>query len=413
MYSTSKSYNVLVNEKFSILAYKYRYRLITKLLHSYAKLNRKSLVKAMTVYMFYLAYITDFEVWIIKYQTEHTNTINEYRNRRICMATTVNNAFLEFMKNSVNLDSEKTKTARISRDNLINNIKGFDGCDEFFQIYDDRNLRFGSFERKTKIRPIDDIDLMICLSAEGRRTYFESNNTIYINTSDTEADKSLITLGTSQINSTKVINRFINKMSELSDYSKSEMHKNQEAATLKLKSYTWNFDIVPCFYTTADFYLIPDGAGNWKKTDPRIDNERTTSINKKYNGKLLELIRLIKYWNNRKVTIRIGSYLLECMILNRYENKSSNEHWWIDLEFRDTMNYLSSTILSDVNDPKGIQGNINNFDSEDRKKISDALFTAYKRAQEAVEFEANDYNQKKSITKWREIFGSEFPKYTE
>ena len=37
------------------------------------------------------------------------------------MATTVNNAFAEFMKEKVNLDQEKTKTARSSRDNLIDN----------------------------------------------------------------------------------------------------------------------------------------------------------------------------------------------------------------------------------------------------------------------------------------------------
>lgn len=61
------------------------------------------------------------------------------------------------------------------------------------------------------------------------------------------------------------IYRFISKLADLNDYSKAEMHKNQEAATLKMKSYTWNFDIVPCFYAKENFYLIPDGSGNWKK----------------------------------------------------------------------------------------------------------------------------------------------------
>ena len=78
------------------------------------------------------------------------------------MATTVNNAFSEFMKEKVNLDQEKTKTARSSRDNLIDNIKGFSGDTDFFVVYKDKILRFGSFERCTKIRPIDDIELMLC-----------------------------------------------------------------------------------------------------------------------------------------------------------------------------------------------------------------------------------------------------------
>ena len=48
------------------------------------------------------------------------------------MATTVNNAFDEFMKNTVNLDSDKTSMARKSRDNLIDNINEFSGDDDFF-----------------------------------------------------------------------------------------------------------------------------------------------------------------------------------------------------------------------------------------------------------------------------------------
>ena len=181
------------------------------------------------------------------------------------MAITVNNAFAEFMKEKVNLEQEKTKTARSSRDNLIDNIKGFSGDTDFFEVYKDKILRFGSFERRTKIRPIDDIDLMLCLSGEGTRTYMKSGEVFYINGSNSDSTNGLMTDKTSYLNSTKVINRFISKLSDLQDYSKAEMHKNHEAATLQLKSYTWNFDIVPCFYTDADFYLIPDGSGNWKK----------------------------------------------------------------------------------------------------------------------------------------------------
>lgn len=328
------------------------------------------------------------------------------------MATTVDNAFAEFMKDTVNLDPDITSTARKSRDNLINNISGFSGDDDFFSVYQEKNLKFGSFARRTKIRELDDIDLMLCLSAEGTRTYTETADCIYINGNDSDKSNRLLSYGTTYLNSTKVINRFISKLAELNDYSKAEMHKNQEAATLKMKSYTWNFDIVPCFYAKEDFYLIPDGSGNWKKTDPRIDNDRTTEVNQKHNGKLLNLIRLVKYWNKRKVTLTIGSYLLECMILNIYDNADVKEHWWIDIEFKNTLYELSKAVKNDVEDPKGIQGNINNFSLDDRKKISDALYDAYSKAVEARSYE-QDKKQKEAINKWREVLGSDFPKYTE
>lgn len=284
------------------------------------------------------------------------------------MATTVNNAFEEFIKDKVNLDQNQTTIARKSRDNLIDNINNFSEDIDFFSVYKDKNLKFGSFARRTKIRELDDIDLMICLSAEGTRMYSESTDCIYIYGNDSDKENNLLTDGTNYLNSTKVINRFISKLSDLNDYSKAEMHKNHEAATLKLKSYTWNFDIVPCFYAVNDFYLIPDGEGNWKKTDPRIDNDRTTKINQKHNGKLLNLIRLVKYWNKRKVTLKIGSYLLECMILNIYEDKDEDTNWWDDIEFKNVLHELSLAIKNDVDDPKKIQGNLNTFSIEDRKK---------------------------------------------
>lgn len=41
------------------------------------------------------------------------------------MSSTVNGAFSEFMRDTVNLDITQTKTVRKSRDNLLNNIKSF------------------------------------------------------------------------------------------------------------------------------------------------------------------------------------------------------------------------------------------------------------------------------------------------
>ena len=94
------------------------------------------------------------------------------------MATTVNNAFSEFLRNSVNLDSEQTKTARISRDNLLTNIRSFSE-DDFFSINGTRSLNFGSFARHTKLRPLDDIDLMVCISGSDDRKYSHAGSGTY------------------------------------------------------------------------------------------------------------------------------------------------------------------------------------------------------------------------------------------
>lgn len=326
------------------------------------------------------------------------------------MSLTVNGAFSEFMRDTVNLDTTQTKTARKSRDNLLNNIKSFSEDDDFFHIDISKCLNFGSFGRHTKLRPLDDIDMMICIAGSSDRKYtYVENGFYYISANQKDKNNKLNTVGTDHLNSTKVINRFISKLSCLNDYSKSEMHKNHEAATLKLKSYDWNFDIVPCFYCDRDFYLIPDGNGNWKKTDPRIDKERITSINQAHNGNLLELIRLVKYWNKRRITYTIGSYMLECMILNRYENMKTPEKWWIDLQFIDTLKYLSSAIYNIVNDPKGIQGNLNDFNYIEKQKISQALNNAYIKASEASSLELTNKDNNSALKKWKEVLGDSFP----
>ena len=82
------------------------------------------------------------------------------------------------------------------------------------------------------------------------------------------------------------------------------------------------------------------------------------------------------------------------------------------MEFRDLLKYLSSAILLDVDDPKGIQGNLKSFCLDDRCKISDVLTNAYNKAVEASNMELKDKNQKGAITKWREVLGNDFPEYT-
>jgi len=88
------------------------------------------------------------------------------------------------------------------------------------------------------------------------------------------------------------------------------------------------------------------------------------------------------------------------------------ENWWIDLQFRDTLKYLSIAILTRVDDPKGIQGDLNTFSWEDRYKISDALSTTYEKAVEAADLEINKKDHKAAIAKWKEVLGPGFPKCT-
>ena len=332
------------------------------------------------------------------------------------MAQTVNEAFNKFLKETVNLDAEKTKKARGSRDWLFEQIASFQSDSSFPKSYSEHDIHFGSFARRTKKRPLDDIDLMICLSAQGAY-YTEYSDKITITVNPDTNLKAFCNDYTDTLNSIKVINKFIKKCELVPQYSKADLKRNGSAAVLSLQSYEWCFDIVPCFMTAQDiwgrtYYLIPDGYGNWKKTDPRIDRERVKTINQSHDGSVLNVIRIIKYWNKRATMPSISSYLLETIILDYYENRSESDKasQFVDLEIPRVLQYIANNIYHQVLDSKGIQGNINDLSWDDQTKISNRASADKQKADEARNFEKND-DHKNSIRKWREIFGDDFPKY--
>lgn len=328
------------------------------------------------------------------------------------MASTVILAFNKFLANDVNLSSTQSSSARNSRDWLIGQINNFSS---FFPLYTSQHINFGSFARRTKIPPLNDIDIMISMMAVGC-TYVEDNGTVYITVMDNCSTYSNYKHdGYSFLNSRKIVNKFVSKLGDVSQYSKSETKRNQEAATLNLNTYDWVFDIVPCFFTTEDiygktYYIIPDGNGHWKKTDPRIDRQRVTKINTRLGGNVLNVIRIMKYWHSRPTMPQMGSYLLESIILNYYESKATCSEF-VDMEIPSLLSYISSSIYLPVQDPKGIQGDINNLSSEQKYKISIKATSDCKTSVEAREAESNG-EHRKSINKWRSIFGNNFPEYS-
>lgn len=333
------------------------------------------------------------------------------------MATSVTSAFNKFLKDYVNLESGNSKKARSSRDWLVDQIHGFPGKDYSFPtLYSEKDIFFGSFARKTKKRPLDDIDIMICLNAQGGN-YSESSNEIKIKINESASDlKTLCYDSTNILNSRKVINKFISLLDDVPQYEKAEIKRDHEAATIKLTSYEWNFDIVPCFFTTKDYfgntyYLIPDGTGDWKKTDPRKDRDRAQEINKNNNGNILNVIRILKYWNKRPTMPSMGSYLLENMILNYYDQPAvGTASDYVDLELPNLLLYIRNSVYGVVNDPKGIQGDINNLTPEDKSKIWDRAYADYLKAVDARKLESGN-DHRGSINKWRMVFGEDFPKY--
>jgi len=329
------------------------------------------------------------------------------------MAKNVNQAFEEFNKDVVNLIKENTNNARSSRDWLITQLLAFpENVEEFPNDYPEKHIKFGSFARNTKIRPLDDIDLMYCLS--GGNAYYKVDdydyNKFYIHTENATNDLKKLSNDDYTLNSIKVVNKLVKALETVPQYSNADKKRNQEAAVLNLVSHPWSFDIVPCFYTINNFYLIPDGSGNWKASNPINDQENIKETNTNYGGKIYQLVRTLKYWNANFTSPKLGSYLFEVIVLNFVKSKTSQNDY-NDINIKDFFYYLYSNIEYDVQDPKGIQGNINNLTSEQRERISSKAKSCYDIAMIALNFEIEKKNQEKAIENWKIIFGDKFPSY--
>ena len=331
------------------------------------------------------------------------------------MAKSVNEAFNKFMSGVVNLSPETVVKARKSRDNLLDNINEFSEDNDFFELYHGFNFHTGSFARKTKCRELDDIDLMVGIASSGA-VYNVSDlwDDVRITASTTNVAQRGCMRDDGTLNSTKVSNRFKEKLESVREYSRSEIRRNGEAIVLNLISKDWSFDIVPCFHTVLEsngrsYYLIPNGTGNWKKTAPDVDKKYVMTTNQKHEGKVLPLIRLCKRWNKTKNATTIPSYMLETMIINFVDSVDElNDK--VNLNFVKALDYVKNNIMRPIYDLKGIQGNINTLDGLQQLAIVAKAVGDCKKAKEACWYEVIG-DSKRAIGLWGEIFGKDFPRY--
>ncbi len=334
------------------------------------------------------------------------------------MARTINGALNQLVQDKVNLLKSRTDAGRRSRDHLLDQIKRLnESSTEKLDFAETYNLPFGSFSRRTKIKPLDDIDQMIGLN--GRKLVWNEATTydeaiISIRDPMDKGIWSQLLNDDNSLSPIKVLNRFKRMLSNMNGYQNPELNRRQQAVTFQMTSNEWNFDLVPCFHTTTDVYLIPSGNGNyWMKTDPRKDQVLATQVNQQHNGRVLEIVRLMKYWNklNGKKSIP-SSYLLEVMLLNFYENRSA---YWdtcgtLQQEVEKCLQYIKENIYSYVADPKEVEGNINRLDSD----VQDKIYARVTQDLENIRY-GNYYEdlgeKEQAFEYWEKVFGSFFPVY--
>lgn len=327
------------------------------------------------------------------------------------MAKTVDVAFSEFMRDKVSLDSQTLKTAQNSRDILKNDVKNFQ---DFLPLFHERNINFGSFARGTKIRMLDTLGMIFALAGEGCSWQEDEVGTVTVSCSDDcVAYQDTLHPDSQRLDSHKILQRFLSALEAASHFEYAQLNDHQSGIVLKLKSFSWTFNVVPAFFMSESsseksYYLLPDGKGNWVKADPRIDQQRLDEVNSKNHGRVTEIIKVIKYWQRHRSIPKVSEYLIENLVLNYFDANSATDYMGWDI--RGLLSYLSHHIYKRVADPQGLQDDLNTLTYEEQQQIADAADTDYHKA-----LKANDYqivgNQKDAIQQWQKILGYEFPNY--
>jgi Second Messenger Oligonucleotide or Dinucleotide Synthetase domain len=335
------------------------------------------------------------------------------------VARTVNAAFETFLSNTVELTKTETDKARTSRDFLIEQLMAARSSSTSTLPLNGQWQPFGSFARRTKVRPLDDVDLLIHLNADSaqiRNGWFQVNSSAnqrlmpgngfgaFKNFIDSDGD----------INSTMVLNEIKRILDRVPNYQQSEIKRNQVAVTLNLSSYPWIFDIVPALAVSngigqIDHYLIPNGSGNWMPTDPRRDQTNVTRLNQQHGGMYLRLVRLLKYWNVHCSRVPLASYHLETLIMKAFDGQTAMQSYSEALGHFFTLAKYS--IMGKCPDPKRLGSELDpHLDYAARAKVQAELDAALKWVHQARVHETN-HRTDLALEQYRILFGASFPRY--
>ena len=330
------------------------------------------------------------------------------------MPRTVQAAFDIFRANTVDLDPDQTKTARKSRDHLLAQVHGLSGSESEFPKFTGQRELFGSFARNTKIRPLDDIDLMPILDASGLALSW-NGSTARIQVAQPNAPLAPWADDAGFVNSRRVLNAVKSGLSGLAAYSNADLHRNQQAVTLKLSSYTWNFDLVPSLQVSnsgsgsTDYFLIPDGQGEWMRSDPRKAQEVATALNQAHDGQFIPSVRLLKFWKQKKGFGGISSFAFETFAANVFQGMSLHPN--IHLAFGCFFDKAPNHVFTRWEDPAGFSGDLGaGVPVETKTLLHEKLQAAAVVANAAYRDELNE-DHEAAIAKWRDHLGQDFPTY--
>ncbi|MCV0428742.1 MAG: hypothetical protein K5905_25090, partial [Roseibium sp.] len=188
------------------------------------------------------------------------------------------------------------------------------------------------------------------------------------------------------------------------------VHVDSPAVVVPFANGTQRHEIIPADFVKKhngfNVYDIPNRYGEWMRASPSAHNSWVNKENNRLDGKLKQLIRLIKYWNYVK-SVGLRSFYIELRVTEYAKGESSiiYKH-----DVRRALNHLSNKGLAAMQDPQGISGYVYPCSGAVKENASSKLSTALSRSTKAIEEERKG-NISMSYYWWNKFFDGNFPGY--
>jgi hypothetical protein len=194
-------------------------------------------------------------------------------------------------------------------------------------------------------------------------------------------------------------------------YPYTEVYVRQPAVVVAFEAGAETYEIVPAYWTggsgTTTVYRIPASAGGWRRSAPDAHLDFVREVDTKHNGKVKQLVRLLKAWKYYR-NVPISSFYLEMCAAAYAEGEGSIIY---SIDVRAVLRELQGHALAAMNDPSNLVGRIYACSSDtDRNDAISKLNTALTRADKAREAEYAG-NISTAFQWWDLVYDGHFPAY--
>lgn len=244
----------------------------------------------------------------------------------------------------------------------------------------DRTFLTGSYDRHTKIKPLEDVDIFAVVKPDGAQGHYH----------DESPDN--------------IVNDLANEL--------DGMFKHVEPSGMAVRismsddDGQASFELVPAFEHASVGFEAPDTErGRWIRTHPGVHAQLTAAKNGECSDRWVPFVKMLKGWNRLAGKPVPQSFLIEVMALRLVHAPFGRYQDEVAAFFGNAMDRVAGPWP----DPAELGPDVDELLTQyERDGIRRAAAGALAIAEEAIYLE-DDGQERKAVHKWREIFGERMP----